>query len=718
MSKVVKGFAFAAAIYFTGGLLGAYGPAFFASDAFWTVANAMAINAFLSGVSSQFATKPRARVPETVEYSGTVEPRRIIYGERLVSGMNAIPPWNSGSSNKYLHQVLVIAGHAVNAITTVYFNGEAVGTISSVTGTSNDGKVTSGTFANKAWIRRYDGTQTTVDYILNQAFSTDWDSNHVGTGIAYAAIQFELDETVYKNGKPEVTFLVQGKKCYDTSLDSSPGNDPTNASYKAFTSNPTRCLNDFLTDTLGLGDAVTRIDWDMVDAAADICDESVAVPTSTTQDRYTCNLILYATDAYENSIAEITSCMLGSCLPSGESWRIRAGAWETPSFEITDSNVMGELELLTAFPYKDRWNGVRGTFIDPDNKYQEQEFPPTQDPDYVTDDGESVFKDVQYAGCVNVFEAQRAAVITGRKSRNRDVTTIPLDMSLWKVRPGDTGIATITELQWDTQQIRCEGWGFSTDGQVALRIRAENAADWDDPLESDYEEPLSVSTPALAPFTPDAPSALASTGTPRAVNLAWTAPTLMPTGARYQVFEYTGSTPFASASVVWEGFSTSCRLDKSDTTTRYYWVRVIMPDGTSGTEYPTSTSGISGGAVSSVEPYSDTTTFSITMGSAVSYVSVSVTVPTGEVWQVLVAGSVNATLGSGPSGAFRLRQDGTIIDGPRGWNSSNANLDFSTSFHQVVSLTAGTYAFDINGFNSSGGATFKTATITVTVMQR
>ena len=40
-----------------------------------------------------------------IEYSGTVEPRRIVYGEMKVSGMNVIPPWTSGASNKFLHQV-------------------------------------------------------------------------------------------------------------------------------------------------------------------------------------------------------------------------------------------------------------------------------------------------------------------------------------------------------------------------------------------------------------------------------------------------------------------------------------------------------------------------------------------------------------------------------------------------------------------------------------
>lgn len=69
------------------------------------------------------ALKPRGPQPgaalsgaQLVEYAGTVEPRRIIYGEVWTSGLNAIPPWCSGSSNECLHQCIVVAGHDRSAL--------------------------------------------------------------------------------------------------------------------------------------------------------------------------------------------------------------------------------------------------------------------------------------------------------------------------------------------------------------------------------------------------------------------------------------------------------------------------------------------------------------------------------------------------------------------------------------------------------------------------
>jgi hypothetical protein len=186
----------------------------FAKTAIGKVAISIATTIAVNKVTEALAGKPRiSKQAADVEYSGTVEPRRIIYGEILASGINVIPPMTSGSTNEYLHQVLAVAGHECNSLGQVYFNRAAVGTISSITGTDNDGKVTSGTYNGKAWVRRYAGTESqTVDYKLATAFPSQWTTAHAGKGVAYIALTFQYDEEVYKTGKPEITCLVQARR--------------------------------------------------------------------------------------------------------------------------------------------------------------------------------------------------------------------------------------------------------------------------------------------------------------------------------------------------------------------------------------------------------------------------------------------------------------------------------------------------------------------------
>jgi hypothetical protein len=131
-------------------------------------------------------------------------------------------------------------------------------------------------------------------------------------------------------------------------------------------------------------------------------------------------------------------------------------------------------------------------------------------------------------------------------------------------------------------------------------------------------------------FTPDAPSGLTATSiVPFTIDFSWTPPDLMPVGAVYELYEYSSSTPFASASKVWEGIATSCRLYKDDFTTRYYWVRVRMPDGTYGTEHPTSSAGVAGaaGSVTVVGTSSVSSAHADDSGAVVNITSLSVTNP-------------------------------------------------------------------------------------------
>lgn len=83
--------------------------------------------------------------------------------------------------------------------------------IGSVSGTSADGLVGGSTpYNGKAWIRRYDGTQTAVDFILNAAFPTQWSSTSIRYDNAYLAIQFlSAAHCVSRRGEVGLFHLVR-----------------------------------------------------------------------------------------------------------------------------------------------------------------------------------------------------------------------------------------------------------------------------------------------------------------------------------------------------------------------------------------------------------------------------------------------------------------------------------------------------------------------------
>ena len=556
---------------------------------------------FLQKVSKLFA--PRLKGPERptqdIEYAGTLEPRRIIYGQNKVSGMYVIPPLTSGSTNQYLHQVLAIAAHECQSLGAVYFNETEVGTIGAVSGTIDDGKVSTGTYANKAWIRRYTGTDSqTVDYILTTAFPLQWTSAHRGRGVAYIAIQFEFDQNIYKTGKPEVTMLVQGAKLYDPRLDSTQTTIPGSGSHRvddsstwAYSTNPALCLANYLISArLGMAEDTTRIDWDLVADAADICDENVSIPGGTTQKRYTCNVVIETSETFQSNIETLVSAMNGACYYSGGKWRMFAGAWSSSQFSLSEADLVNSgLEVTTAFAYNERWNSVRGSFMDPTRNYQQVEFEPIVSSTYVTADGEQTWRDFPQMTCTSQYEAQRNAILVNRQSRNGISVVMRCGMSAWKIRPFETGTVTISELGWSSKTVRCESWRFDPQGFVELVLREEASTDWSDPATGDYVVPGTITAPSAGVYTPSPPTNLTAVGLAGFISFSWTAPSVVPTGATYQLWEYTSSTPFASASLIWSGASTSVVIAKTDTTTRYYWVRLVSTDGSASTTNPAST---------------------------------------------------------------------------------------------------------------------------------
>ena len=645
-----------------------------------------------------------SRPAQDVEYSGTIEPRRIIYGEMLVAGMNVIPPMTNGENNEYLNQVLAVAGHQCNSLGQVYFSREAIGTVSGITGTDDDGKVTTGRYSNKAWVRRYTGTGTqTVDYKLATAFPSQWTANHRGQGVAYIALTYQFDEEVYRQGKPEVTCLVQGKKVYDPRLDSTRtgGSGSQRISDPAtwtFSTNPALCLADFLFDNaLGLGESDSRIDYDKVMDAADICDEDVTIPGSTTQKRYTCNAVLVATDAFEENIKALAQAMAGICYYSSGKWRMYAGAWSASAFTLGDSDLIdGGISVVTAYPYKDRYNSVRGTFIDKDNNWQATEYTPIITSSYVTADGEKAWLETDFVCCTNQYEAQRHAILIARRSRNAQVATVRCGLSAFKIRPFETGTVTFSEIGWTSKSVRCEGWRFDPAGFVELTLREEASTDWNDPVVADYTVPTAINEPTPSGITPPPPTDLSSSGLQNLIFFKWVAPSGIPADAFYELFEHTSSTPFSSATKIWSGTSTSTVIEKNDTTVRYYWVRSRVPSGGASTTEPPST-GIA----------SSTLTISSVLGASAVPTSIEKTDTTASI--TTASTTVTASGGTSPYTYAWTRNSGSTAI------SANSASAATTTFTGSSLASGTTYSAVFRCTVTDNAAATKTVDVNVSI---
>lgn len=209
----------------------------------------------LSSGSKQKKAIADSTATSTQNVRQAVTTHKVVYGQRRVSG--PIVYVGSSQQNLYVHLIVVLASHRVEAIDEVWFNDECI---------PNDaldanGNVTSGKFKDFARIRKVIGTSSQTADSLLVGEVPEWTVNHRLRGRAYLYVRLKFSQDIYSSGIPNISAVVKGKRVYD----------PRDSLTK-FTCNPALIARDYLSNTF---EATGTIDNDSVSAAANVCDEMV-----------------------------------------------------------------------------------------------------------------------------------------------------------------------------------------------------------------------------------------------------------------------------------------------------------------------------------------------------------------------------------------------------------------------------------------------------------
>lgn len=562
---------------------------------------------------------------------GTTVARKLVYGQALVSGPITYIGV-SGTDNEDLYQVIALAGHEVNDITDIHFDDVVIPDADINSGSSAGGAV-GGTGIFKAQnsttivtINKHLGTATqAADSMMVGAF-TDYTSAHQGKGVAYIAMKWKLNEdsqeTWDKYSPNDVKALVQGKKIYDPRLDSTQTDIPGSGSHRLadsttweYSTNPSLCVADYLKDTdFGLGVSSSKIDWVAVANAADSCDATVSIPDgsggSTTEKRFTCNGVIFGTDNHKNNISKILSSMNGTLTYVNGEYIIRAGVYEAPSVSLDDDDLTGAVSIKTSFERSDRFNTIKGIFIDPSQNHKNTEFPKVTITDAVNrDNGEVLEKEIQLPMTNSSYMAQRIANKLIQQSDNQKVITLPVNLSGLNVRVGDRVNVSLSDLSWTNQIFECVGWNFNEEGGVTLTLRQDDSGSYDDLAVSGYSTITATGdiTPGFAGVP--SPSGLTATAGLKNIELNWTNPAKIDRVREIIVYA-SANNQWSSSQEIGRTLGTQFIHDGSNGTDaisvgdqRYYWIRSV---------------GNSTGLLSDRNPDSDTSTIQATCGQNAS----------------------------------------------------------------------------------------------------
>ena len=217
---------------------------------------------FILGALAPKPDRPRASVAAVVRgrqdsVRQSVPPHRTVYGEVLVGGYITYLESYGTSLNETLSMLTTFASHQVKGFREHRFGDEVL---------ALSGNAVQGLYLNLANIYPHFGAAAqTVDAVLDAA-SDSWGTNHRGRGRAYTHDELTYNEDVFGD------FRLEGRKVVLQGADQV---FDTRTSTSVFTRNPALLVRDVL--TVKKGYAAAKIDAAAMNAAANVCEEMVAV---------------------------------------------------------------------------------------------------------------------------------------------------------------------------------------------------------------------------------------------------------------------------------------------------------------------------------------------------------------------------------------------------------------------------------------------------------
>ena len=452
---------------------------------------------------SSFATEGANR---TQMIKQPTVPRRFVYGETRVSGVLGYV--KSTDDNKFLHMVIMLCSHEIDSYQKIFCNDIEL------TLDGNGVCTAPSQYANLVRVETALGTDgQAANANLISETDGDWTSDHKLSGIAYMYVRLEYDQDAFPSGLPNFSALVRGKKLYDP-----------RTSTTGFSANPALAIRDYLTNTkYGFAADATEINDTTFNAAANSCDEDVALDATVsgggTENRYE----IHGTFTTENAPKRILEEMITSCggllSYSNGKFSIKVAEYSTPTITLDENDLVSPITLQTKQSKRDNYNAIKGIFAPPETNYIVTDYPALTSSTFETEDGGTRrFLDYDMPYTTSSPMAQRLAKIALYRNRQQIMLQGNFGMKAFDLQVGDNVYVTNSRLGFTSKVFEVAEWSLVTssddDGNpslsVALSLRETNSAvyDWN----ADEKAFQQDNTTLPDPFTLTSPTVLTDEG--------------------------------------------------------------------------------------------------------------------------------------------------------------------------------------------------------------
>ena len=411
-----------------------------------------------------------------VNARGATNAAELVYGQVRKGGTITYIE-TTGSKNKILHQIIVLAAHEVEEIGDIYFNDEIV--------TMSNENVTSAPYNGYAKVYKHRGNQTSINTAfanstktlantLHQEVNDDTDkelpTDFIGKGVAYLYCRFVYNQDAFAAGLPTVTAVVKGKKVVRT-INGTP-------QAAAYSTNPAWCVRDFLTSSYGLND--NQIDYATFEAAADVCNETQKDGVNIYSDgskRYEMNGIIPLDQSMGDVLTDMVTTMGGSLFWGSGYWKLYAGSFIAPTKTFTLDDFRSGISIDTRVSLRDSFNKVTGTFNDKSQDWISADYPAVTSSLFLADDNNVASAlDLPLPFTTNSLQAQLLAKQTLMRAREQIALSADFSLDALDVEVGDFIKLDIDRYGWggaDAKTFEVVGWRLNPDADGIIKIRLD-----------------------------------------------------------------------------------------------------------------------------------------------------------------------------------------------------------------------------------------------------
>ena len=480
MAKIVEGVALLAA----GIALFFVAPELLITDAVYTFLSSAAVAIGTTGISLTLAGVAQAlqagpSAPFSVRQAAA--PRQIVYGQCRVAGIVLyISTTNNGHD---LNQVIAWGGHRFSSIDTIYIDGRAthIGAGGADNGnTYQDDSGNNYSFGSAVHVFHSPGTVPGTYFSDLGSRDSKWTSDCTLDGIAASYVRCTFDANKF-SGMPGIKANVHGKSDIW---------DPRTQT-NGYSNNAALIICDLLCNSdYGVGcNYATEIDEVQLIAAANLCDEQVALANGASESRYTLNGFFDTSSTPGDTLDAMLACCEGRISYSGGRWKIYPAAFYGSGLQFSSNDFAGPIKWAPRRKYRDLINTVRATYVSPKYPYaivgynQDNKDPnvwsgqwqPTDIPEYAQDSGHGYSSDANLAAdggvklygqrsyrfVTSVAMAQRLAKIFLMRNRLQGSGTLQMQLSAYQCLAQDVITVTFPALNWTNKYLEVQTMRFT-----------------------------------------------------------------------------------------------------------------------------------------------------------------------------------------------------------------------------------------------------------------